>query len=98
MATQANVTQSTREEKVYPLDFSPSLLEDVSIVDVDINYEGDNTELSPPITNVDIDAASNIAYVAISNLSVGEHRFGCVAQTTNDNLSPEIMLLITVKF
>lgn len=95
MAKQALVSQSSREGKVYPLDFAPSLLEGVSILDTELSYTGDNDEDDPPILDSFIDGT--IVYVSVEDLSIGEHRVQCVAITDNDDLKPEIELLITVK-
>lgn len=92
MATQSVVNQSTAEEKIYPLDFSPALLDEVTVTNATLTYTGDNNDDDPPTMAVSI--AENIAYVSVSNLSLGHHRISVVAETSNDDLSPEIMLLI----
>lgn len=92
MSTQVTVNQSTVEEKIYPLDFSPALLTDVTVSNAAVTYSGDNADDDPPVTDVTI--SENIAYVAVSHLAIGRHRLSVVAQTSNDDLSPEIMLLI----
>ena len=92
MSTQVTVNQSTAEEKIYPLDFSPALLEDVTVSNASITYSGDNANDDPPETSVTV--SENIVYVSVSNLSLGRHRLSVVAQTSMDDLSPEIMLLI----
>lgn len=96
MARQAIVGQSSREEKVYPLDYAPSLLEGVTLIDVNLYYSSDNAIDDPPeLSLLSIDGT--IAYVSVKNLDVGFHRVRCLAVTSNDDLSPEIELLITVK-
>jgi len=97
MAIEYEVSQSTREEKVYPLDFSPALLEGVEVTDITFEYTGDNEDDEPPLFDVStIDTP--IAYVTVSGLVVGVHRLRCLATTDNDDLSPEIVLQITTNF
>lgn len=97
MAKQVQKSQSSREEKVYPLDFSPSLLSGVTIQDTDLSYSGDNPDDDQPIIDSTIDG--NMVYLSVSNLavSINPHRVRCIAVTDNEDLSPEIELLITVK-
>lgn len=95
MAKQVTVSQSSRESKVYPLDFAPTLLEDVTITDTELTYVGDNDSDDAPILDATIDGT--IVYVSIEDLIVGYHRVRCVAITSNNGLKPEIELLISVK-
>lgn len=95
MAKQVPVNQSSREEKIYPLDFSPALLEGVTLENIVFTYTTDNADDDPP--NLDSLISGNMAYIKVSNLSVGFHRIGCLATTSDEDLSPEIELLITVK-
>lgn len=98
MAKQVEVNQSVNEGKIYPLDFRPALLTDVTVTDVTFEYEGDNEDESPPtfsLLEIDDD---NIAYIQVSGLALGFHRLKCLAETDNENLSPEIVLLITTNY
>ncbi len=98
MAIQYEANQSTLEEKIYPLDFTPSLLDGVLVTNVTFTYEGDNEDESPPpYSLIDIDA-NNIAYVSLSGLALGVHRLRCLAVTDNEDLSSEIMLLIRTNY
>jgi hypothetical protein len=95
MAKQVIVNQSSREEKIYPLEFSPALLTGVSLLDATLEYTGDNDDDDPPTLDSAIDGT--MVYVSVSSLIIGYHRVMCIAQTSNADLSPEIELLITVK-
>lgn len=77
------------------MDYSPALLEGVTLENILFTYDTDNGDDDPP--NLDSVIVDNIAYIKISNLSVGFHRIGCLATTSDEDLSPEIELLITVK-
>lgn len=96
MAKQVNVNQSTNEEKVYPIDFSPSLLTGVTVTGATLEYSGDNPGDNPAVYSASV--TTPIVYVSVSNLVVGHHRLSVVAQTSNNNLSPEVMLLIDTKW
>lgn len=95
MAKQVPVNQSSREGRVYPLDFTPALLADVNIIDTELSYVGDNADDEQPILDSVIDGS--MVYVSVEGVSVGFHRVRCIAITDNDDLRPEIELLITVK-
>lgn len=95
MGKQVQVNQTSREEKVYPLEYAPSLLEGVTLENIVFTYTTDNDDDDLP--NLDSVIDGTMAYIKISNLSVGFHRIGCLATTSDEDLSPEIELLITVK-
>lgn len=93
MATEVQLQQSSVEEKVYPLDFEPALLEGVTLIGVNVTHTPPSG--SPLVVSGSVIA--NIAYVPIpSGLAVGVHQFSVVAITSNSAHSPEILLIITV--
>lgn len=93
MATNVQLAQSTEEEIVYPLDFSPQLLEGDSVTGSTVTHtppSGDALTVTPTLV-------SGIVYVPIpAGLVLGVHKFSCVATTSNAENSPEILLIITV--
>jgi hypothetical protein len=98
MAKEVIVRQSASEERIYPLDFSDALLEDVTLEDISFIYTGDNDDDEDDLPDYDAVIVGNIAYVSVSGLIVGEHTLQVIAGTSNADLSPVISLLITVKF
>lgn len=93
MATYSHEIQSSVEELVYVLDYSPQLLSGDSVSSCAVTH----TPPSGDAVSVTASVVSGYVYVPIpSGLVVGIHKFSCIATTTNANNSPEIMLVITV--
>jgi len=93
MATHVQLKQSSLEEIVYPLDFSPQMLTGDTVSSCAATHtppSGSPLSISPTVV-------SGIVYVPIpDSLVLGVHEFSCVATTSNANNSPEILLIITV--
>lgn len=94
MTTEVQLEQSSFEEKIYPLDYGPALLSGVTVEGVDVTHEPPSGTPLTVDTEVDDDG---IGYVSIpKDLAIGVHQFSCVAETSNPDHSPEILLVITV--
>ena len=93
MAIQANVTQSSKEKLIYPIDWTRALLTDVTLVDVTIVHTpptGDAVTFGKQLIGL-------ISYVkAPEGLVVGTHQVSVVASTSNSDLCPEVLLVIVV--
>ena len=96
MATQSAETQSQAETKVYVLDYTPALLDGVSITAVALSYSGDNADGNEPVMFSILNG--NVAFVSIGNLELGHHVISCLADTDDVAIKPEIQLLIDVKY
>jgi hypothetical protein len=93
MSTEVQLEQSSAEERVYPLDFEPALLEGVTLTGVDV------THVPPSGAPLVISGTviGNIGYVPLpTGLVLGVHLFSVIGLTTNADHSPEILLIVTV--
>ena len=94
MAKIYQETQSSVEEKVYPLKYN--LLTGVTLSDVSFTHTKPDGTTADDIT-LDGAITSPYANVAVpADLDVGIHYISCVAETDDTKLSPEILLIITV--
>jgi hypothetical protein len=95
MPRDAQLQQSSQESKIYPIDYGPALLEGVILVSVEVTHTppGDGTAITGLTPSID----GSIAYVTIPDgMDLGVNKFSCVATTSETELSPEVMLIITV--
>lgn len=93
MSTNVQLEQSTLEEKVYPLDFAPALLEGLTVSSATVVHVPPS---GSPLT-ISATVVGGVVYVPIpKGLSIGVHQFSVVANTSNTDHSPEILLIITV--
>lgn len=95
MAVTIDLTQSSYEEKIYPIDWTNSLLTGVTVTSVAI------THVPPSGSALTITGTTTTPYSYIpvpSGLVTGVHFFHCVATTSNANLSPEVLLRIKVNY
>lgn len=92
MPATYNVKQSSVEAKKYPLTYN--LLDGVTLSSVTATHTlpDESTEaLTAPIE-------SGQAYVEVpTGLDLGTHYVSCIANTTDADFSPEILLIIEVK-
>jgi bacteriorhodopsin len=95
MPRDAQLQQSSAESKIYPIDFGTALLEGVILVSVEVTHFPPGTETA--LTGLTASIDGTIAYVTIpAGLDLGVNKFSCVATTSETELSPEVMLIITV--
>jgi len=93
MSTVVQLEQSSREEKIFPLNYAPGLLAGVTVSSVAVLH----TPPSGGVLIVTPSVVGDVAYVPIpKGLAIGVNKFSCVATTSNSELSPEILLIITV--
>ena len=95
MAKDENLTISTREEWLQPIDWTNSLPDGVTVSSVAVTHEppsGSAVTITPTV-------ATPISYIPIpSGLAIGTHYLHCVATTTNTNHSPEVRLIVQVNY
>jgi hypothetical protein len=93
MAKEHDDKQTSREERIYPIDFTNALLSGVTVSSVTITH-------TPPygaVATIGNTISSPIAYVKVpTGLVVGLHTVSVVATTSNTDLSPEVILKIKV--
>jgi len=95
MAIDSAQKQSSLEERVYPIDWTPALLTGVTVTSVTITH----TPPSGADASITTTTATPISYIKVpSGLVVGEHLVSCVATTSDSALSPEVRLIITVDY
>ena len=96
MAKDALKEQSSLEEQVYPIDYSPALLTAVTVTSVACTHTLPNGSTASDVTAT---VVTPIAYVKVpSGLAVGTHYVSCVATTSNADLSPEVRLVVRVDY
>jgi hypothetical protein len=95
MAIDSQQKQSSLEERIYPIDWTPALLDGVTVSSVTISH-------TPPSGNdatITSTIATPISYIKVpSGLAVGVHTVSVVATTSNADLSPEVRLIIRVDY
>jgi len=86
--------QSSLEKLIFPIDWSPSLLENTDITSVIITHTPPASG-SPATFGQQIETP--ISYIkSPEGLDVGLHRVSVVAITSNPDLKPEVVLVIRV--
>lgn len=97
MAKDSDIlSQSSLEEIVYPVDYSPALLTGVTVSSVACTHTKPDGTTAADVTAT---VVTPIAYVKVpSSLDVGTHYISCVATTSNSDLSPEVRLIVRVDY
>jgi hypothetical protein len=95
MAIDSQQKQSSLEERIYPIDWTPALLDGVTVSSVTISHtppSGNDATITGTVT-------TPISYIKVpSGLAVGVHTVSVVATTSNADLSPEVRLIIRVDY
>lgn len=95
MAKDSQQTQSSLEERIYPIDWTDALLSGVTVSSVAITH----TPPSGADASIMSTISSPISYIKVpSGLAVGMHTVSVVATTSNADLSPEVRLVIRVDY
>lgn len=95
MAKDSQQTQSSLEERIYPIDWTDALLTGVTVSSVTITH----TPPSGADATITSTISSPISYIKVpSGLVVGVHYVSVVATTSNADLSPEVRLVIRVDY
>jgi hypothetical protein len=95
MAKDVQVKQTSLEERVFPIEWSPALLDGVTVSSVALTH----TPPSGSAASFSNEQSGTLGYVkSPSGLAVGKHLVSCVATTSNSALSPEVRLIIRVDY
>lgn len=95
MAKDSLQTQSSLEERIYPINWTDALLTAVTVSSVATTH----TPPSGSAVSITNTVATPISYIKVpSGLVVGTHTISCVATTTDSALSPEVRLIIRVDY
>lgn len=95
MAKDSYQTQSSLEERVYPIDWTDALLSGVTVSSVTVTH----TPPSGADATITNSVSSPISYIKVSTgLVTGIHYVSVVATTSNADLSPEVRLVIRVDY
>lgn len=93
MAKTSQQTQTSREELIYPIDFTNALLTGVTVTDATITH----TPPSGSAATIGKTVQTPIVYVKVpKGLAVGLNTVSVVATTSDPDLSPEVILKISV--
>jgi hypothetical protein len=100
MAYDSVQKQTSLEERIYPIDFSPALLSGVTLTSVAFTHTVPSGSTSTSMsTGMGSTVTTPIAYVKMpSGLPVGRNFVNVVATTSNADLSPEVRLVIQVDY
>lgn len=95
MAKDSKQSQSSLEERVYPIDFTDALLDGVTVSSASITHtppSGDDASITTSVV-------TPMVYVNVpAGLVIGTHYVSVVATTSNAALSPEVRLVIRVDY
>lgn len=95
MAKDSLQSQSSLEERIYPIDWTDALLTGVTVSSITITH----TPPSGEDASITATVSSPISYIKVpSGLVVGTHYISCVATTSDSALSPEVRLVIRVDY
>jgi len=95
MAKDSLQKQSSLEERVYPIDWTVSLLTGVTVSSIAITH----TPPSGADATITTTVATPLSYIKVpAGLVIGTHYVSCVATTSDPALSPEVRLVIIVDY
>ena len=96
MAKDSQQSQSSLEERIYPIDWTDALLTGVTVTSVTITHTKPDGTAGTGITST---ISTPTSYIKVpSGLAVGTHYVSCVATTSDTALSPEVRLIIRVDY
>lgn len=94
MATQVNVEQSSKEELIYPIEWEQALLDGVTISSLSFEHIPPSGGVVVPGQQIILPSLSYVKMPA--GLVIGTHTLSVVVTTSNEDLSPEVFMVIVV--